>query len=421
MAEARFFAADFGASVGKFFAGIFGRNSFAMEEVHRFANRPVRLGGTLHWDFPSLYAEVLNTMRACAERGEELAAVSVDTWGVDFGLIGADGALLGNPVHYRDARTDGIHEHAAKIMPIEEIFAVTALHTMPINTLFQLHAMQRGGSPLLDVADTFLMMPDLIAYFLTGVKASELCIAQTSQLVDTDCKWSDEIIGRFGLPRGIFPKIIGPAEVIGPMTPSVQEEAGLGAPPAGDDLSDELFAHDTHDEHMVRYRIGGIGADRLDAVDAALETGLGVVIGTGTTSRYWDFTGDPSKEDSIIGTDAMGRYCEAFPEDKEARQMLVAACREWMEWTNTLDQERRNRVLDVCPANGFAYATRFSGDGTFLDFAAKHLVSDEKFSAQFRTGTASGKGWSQFGHRLTQVFLHDLDKRRHPEKYQGLP
>jgi hypothetical protein len=85
-----------------------------------------------------------------------------------------------------------------------------------------------------------------------------------------------------------------------------EEEAGLGAPDAGDDLSDELFAHDTHDEHMVRYRIGGVGADRLDAVDAALETGLGVVIGTGTTSRYWDFTGDPSKEDTIIGTDAMG-------------------------------------------------------------------------------------------------------------------
>jgi len=232
MADAyRFLAVDIGAESGRGEIVTLADGKVSMEEVHRFANRPVRLGGTLHWDFPSLYGEVLNTMRACAERGEELAAVSVDTWGVDFGLIGADGALLGNPVHYRDARTDGIHEHAAKIMPIEEIFAVTALHTMPINTLFQLHAMQRGGSPLLDVADTFLMMPDLIAYFLTGVKASELCIAQTSQLVDTDCKWSDEIIGRFGLPRAIFPKIIGPAEVIGPMTPSVQEEAGLGDVP----------------------------------------------------------------------------------------------------------------------------------------------------------------------------------------------
>jgi len=122
-----------------------------------------------------------------------------------------------------------------------------------------------------------------------------------------------------------------------------------------------------------------------------------------------------------IGTDAMGRYCEAFPEDKEARKMLVAACREWIEWTKTLDQEQRNKILAVCPGNGFAYATRFSGDETFLNFAAKHLVTDERFRARYRAGTASGKGWSQFGHRLTQVFLHDLDKKRHPEKYKGLP
>jgi rhamnulokinase len=229
--EHRFLALDLGAESGRGEIVTLREGKVTMEEVHRFANRPVRLGGTLYWDFPSLYAEVLATMRACAERGVQLTSVGVDTWGVDFGLVGPDGALLSNPVHYRDGRTDGIHEHAAKIMPIDEIFQATALHTMPINTLFQLHAMQRADSPVLKMAETLLMIPDLIAYFLTGVKASELCIAQTSQMVGIDCQWSKEVIGRFGLPEKLFPRLIGPAEVIGPMQPAVQEEAGLGDVP----------------------------------------------------------------------------------------------------------------------------------------------------------------------------------------------
>ncbi|MGB2822638.1 MAG: FGGY family carbohydrate kinase, partial [Phycisphaerae bacterium] len=239
--EHRFLALDLGAESGRGEIVTLADGKVTMEEVHRFANRPVRLGSTLHWDFPSLYAEVLNAVRVCADRGVKLTSISVDTWGVDFGLLGADGALLGNPVHYRDGRTDGIHEHAGKVMPIDEIFMATALHTMPINTLFQLHAMQRAKSPLLDVADTFLMMPDLFAYFLTGQKACELSIAQTSQLVDTQCRWCDEIIGRFGLPERIFPRLIEPATVLGTMTGGVVDQVGG----CGDVPVVACAAHDT--------------------------------------------------------------------------------------------------------------------------------------------------------------------------------
>lgn len=122
-----------------------------------------------------------------------------------------------------------------------------------------------------------------------------------------------------------------------------------------------------------------------------------------------------------IGTDAMGRYCEAFPQDRAARTSLVAAVREWMNWVTTQDQRARSRVLHLEAGNGFAYAARFSGDNTFLTFAATHLVRDNMFPGRFRTGTSSAKGWSQHAHRLTQVLLHDLDRRRNPQRYANLP
>ena len=227
----QFLAVDLGAESGRGEIVTLDDGKVSMEEIHRFPTRNVRLGNTRYWDFPAIYAEVVEAMTLCAARGVRPASASIDTWGVDFGLLGADGALLGNPVHYRDARTDGIHAHAARIMPIADIFMATALHTMPINTLFQLHAMQVARSGLLELAETFLMMPDLLAYFLTGVKACELSIAQTSQLVGTDCKWSEHIIGRFGLSRSMFPRLIEPASVIGPMTSAVAELTGLGDVP----------------------------------------------------------------------------------------------------------------------------------------------------------------------------------------------
>ena len=122
-----------------------------------------------------------------------------------------------------------------------------------------------------------------------------------------------------------------------------------------------------------------------------------------------------------IGTDALGRYCETFPEDADARKRLVTACREWIEWTGTLDEQARRKILSPHPANGFAYAARFSGDETFMKFAAEHLIRNSFYGARFRVGTNSGKAWSQSLHRLTQVYLHDVDKKLRPETYKGLP
>jgi len=227
MAENHFLALDLGAESGRGELVTLRDGKVHMEEVHRFWNKPVRLGGTLHWDFPYLFGEVLEAIRASRQRGVKLSALSVDTWGVDFGLLGPDGALLGNPVHYRDARTEGIHEYSDPIMPRDEIFAATAYEPWAISSLFQLLSMQRAGSPLLDIAGAFLNMPDLFHYFLTGVKVSERSVVNTSNLMGVDGEWAEEVIRRFALRREMFHKLIDPATVIGPMRPEVCREVGL--------------------------------------------------------------------------------------------------------------------------------------------------------------------------------------------------
>jgi rhamnulokinase len=223
----QFLALDLGAESGRGELVTLKGGKVEMEEIHRFPNRPVRMGKTLHWDFPFLLAEVMTCLKVCAQRGLKLSGMSVDTWGVDFGLLDEQGALLSNPVHYRDGRTENIHAYSNPIMSQPEIFALTAYEPWAISSLFQLLSLQRDGSPLLKVAGTFLNMPDLFQYFLTGVRASELSIVNTSNLLGTDCQWAEEVIRRFNLPRRMFSKLIAPATVLGSLTPSVREQTGL--------------------------------------------------------------------------------------------------------------------------------------------------------------------------------------------------
>ena len=155
----------------------------------------------------------------------------MDTWGVDFGLIGRGDTLLGNPVHYRDARTDGMLEAAFERVPRERIYEITGLQFLPFNTLYQLLAMVRSNSPILEVAETMLMMPDLFGWLLTGRRAGERTDASTTQLLDPRTgTWSDELCRDLGLPRAILPELIEPGTALGPLRPSVAEEIGLTRP-----------------------------------------------------------------------------------------------------------------------------------------------------------------------------------------------
>ena len=171
--EQHFLAIDFGAESGRGIIVTLSNGKVSMDEIHRFPNRPVRLGGTLYWDFPYLFAEMLQSMHICAERGVKPVSIGVDTWGVDFGLLSGDGKLLSNPIHYRDSRTNAIHDYSDKIMSREEIFSKTGYEPWAISSLFQLLSMQRDGSKLLGAAETFLNIPDLFNFFLTGRKANE--------------------------------------------------------------------------------------------------------------------------------------------------------------------------------------------------------------------------------------------------------
>lgn len=222
-----YLAADFGGGSGRVIAGWLEDGCLQMEEVHRFANRQVRLGNHIYWDFPALFEDMKDGLKKAAARGYQVESIGVDTWGVDFGLIDRDGNLLGNPVCYRDARTSGIPEKVAEIIDLSEHYAVTGIQVMDINTLSQLFSMK--GSAQLEVADRLLFMPDLFSFFLTGTASNEYCIASTSELLDARKRdWSWETIKALGLPEHIFGDIVMPGTVRGVLKDEIAAETGLG-------------------------------------------------------------------------------------------------------------------------------------------------------------------------------------------------
>ena len=207
-----------------------GPDRLDLTEVHRFANRPVRTGGTLHWDVLSLYAGVLDGLRAAGRvDGGHLDGVGIDSWAVDVGLLDADGALLGNPVHYRDARHATAVPAVHAVVPPEELYRVSGLQHLPFNTVFQLAAMR--GTAQLAAARTVLLVPDLLAYWLTGAVGAEVTNASTTGLLDATTRgWADGLVDRLGLDRGLLPPLRQPGERLGELTADVLAETGLTGP-----------------------------------------------------------------------------------------------------------------------------------------------------------------------------------------------
>jgi len=224
-----FLAVDLGASSGRTVAGLFDGERLSLEDVNRFENGPVTVAGSMHWDLLGLWSNIQDGLRAAAAAyGDGVVSVGVDTWGVDYGLLGKDDLLLGNPYHYRDSRTAGLLAAAFQTVSREEIFAETGLQFMELNTLFQMIAMKRAGSPLLDIAERFLMMPDLFHWLLTGEKANEFTDATTTQFYNPRTEsWSVSLFEKFGLPTEIFGDIVPPGTRLGKLRPEVAEATGL--------------------------------------------------------------------------------------------------------------------------------------------------------------------------------------------------
>jgi rhamnulokinase len=220
-------AVDLGASGGRVMAGRVGPGVLDLHEAHRFPNIPVSAGGTLHWDILRLYREVLDGLLAAARDGE-LASAGIDSWGVDYGLLDSGGALLGNPVHYRDGRTEGALSRVLARIPAGELYAVTGIQQLPINTICQLAA--AAGTPQLRAAATLLLIPDLLGYWLTGSVGTELTNASTTGLLDVRAQaWATALMDRAGLEAALFPPLRRPGDVLGELRPDVAAGTGLPA------------------------------------------------------------------------------------------------------------------------------------------------------------------------------------------------
>ena len=245
MSALKLLAFDLGAESGRAILGRFDGERLLISDLHRFPNGPVRLPDGLHWDVLSLWREIkYGIALALRDHGRELASIGIDTWGVDFGLLDRDGALVGNPTHYRDARTDGMLDEAFRRISQAEIFQRTGIQFMQINSLYQLLAMAVRRSPALEIATTFLTIPDLFNYWLTGQRVCEFSNATTTQCFDPrENDWAREMLEHLGLPAGIFPPVVQPGTRLGPLAPAVAEEVGL--PPASGLLVIAPACHDT--------------------------------------------------------------------------------------------------------------------------------------------------------------------------------
>jgi rhamnulokinase len=226
-------AVDLGAESGRAMAATFDGEHLELNEIHRFQNSPVHLPDGLHWDLLQLWSEIKNGLSLAVHKHQlPLEAIGIDTWGVDFGLLDRRGALVGNPYHYRDGRTDGMMEEAFRRMPRAQIFERTGIQFMQLNSLYQLLSMVLTQSPELQTAQTFLTIPDLLNYWLCGRQVCEFTNATTTQCFDPrQCSWSEPLLAAMGIPTHIFPKIVQPGTRLGELRPEVAAEIGCAALP----------------------------------------------------------------------------------------------------------------------------------------------------------------------------------------------
>jgi len=237
-------AVDLGASGGRVMAGVVGPGQLVLHEAHRFGNVPVATLGTLHWDILRIYADILAGLRAAAAQFEP-ASVGIDSWGVDYGLLDAGGKLLGNPVHYRDARTAGVAERLHATVSRREMYQVTGTAQLPLNTVYQLVAAR--DTPQLAAARTLLLIPDLIGYWLTGEVGAEITNASTTGLLDGRAQaWATALMASASIPPGIFPALRRPGSTIGELRGDVRDDV-LGGAAAGSARPLPVIAVGSHD------------------------------------------------------------------------------------------------------------------------------------------------------------------------------
>ena len=270
-----YFAVDLGATSGRTIIGSIEDGRFCLEEVTRFPNNLIEQGGHFYWDVYALYFEIIRGLKEVASRGLAITSIGIDTWGVDFVLIGDDGAILRNPRAYRDPITfEAMDDYLQHVISKKEVYDITGIQFLNFNSIFQLYAMQKEGNSALKAAQRILFVPDALSWMLTGNEVCEYTIASTSQLLDPRTKQLDErLLASIGLTRSMFGKMVNPGNVIGVLTDEVQKMTGLGAIPviavAGHDTASAVAAVPAKDEQFAYLSSGTwslMGIETKDAI-----------------------------------------------------------------------------------------------------------------------------------------------------------
>ena len=250
-----YLAVDIGASSGRHILAHLEDGKMVLEEIHRFPNGMVQKDGENVWDVDELFAQIKLGMKKCAEAGKIPVSIGIDTWGVDFVLLDAEGKRIGNAVAYRDGRTKGMDEEGYKKIPEDELYARTGIQKAIFNTIYQLMALKVKKPEQLEKAETMLMMPDYFHYLLSGVAATEYTNATTGQLVGPVTKdWDMELIEKLGYPKKIFQKLVTPGTVLGELTEEIQKEVGFNCKvvaPATHDTGSAVIAVPTESDNTL--------------------------------------------------------------------------------------------------------------------------------------------------------------------------
>lgn len=252
-----FFAVDLGATSGRTVVGTIDNGKLKQEEISRFPNNLIDVNGHVYWDIYALYNEIINGLKIAAQRNMPIRSIGIDTWGVDFVCIGHDGALLRNPIAYRDAHTEGKMEHYFdNVMSKTDVYRKTGIQFMNFNSLFQLYAMQQNEDSALSIAETILFVPDALTYMLTGEKICEYTIASTSQLLNPNTQELDaDLLRSVGLCRQQFGRMVMPGTIVGTLTDEVCRLTGLEPLPvvavAGHDTASAVAAVPAADKHFA--------------------------------------------------------------------------------------------------------------------------------------------------------------------------
>ena len=243
-----FFAVDLGATSGRTILGYFTPQGLITEEINRFPNHLIETGGHFYWDIYELYRNIIEGLKIAGNKKDtEIISIGIDTWGVDFVCIGKDGGILRQPYAYRDPQTEGAPEKYFKRVPRNEVYELTGIQVMNFNSLFQLDTLRRNNDSALAHADKILFMPDALSYMLTGEMVTEYTIASTAQLVNAHTRKLDsQILKSIGLNEKHFGRFVYPGEIIGSLTPELQQLTGLSAIPvvavAGHDTASAVAA-----------------------------------------------------------------------------------------------------------------------------------------------------------------------------------